>query len=47
VLRLTQAVAQKEAGWRAAIAAGASLPSATGIDTLIAALDPTRHDTTE
>jgi regulator of RNase E activity RraA len=42
VLRLTRAVAEKEAGWRAAIAAGESLPSATVIDALLAELCPTR-----
>ena len=41
VLRLTRAVAEKEAAWRAAIAAGESLPSATGIDALLAELRPT------
>jgi 4-hydroxy-4-methyl-2-oxoglutarate aldolase len=36
VLGLAEAVAQREAGWRSAIAAGASLPSATGIDDALA-----------
>ncbi|HXV94835.1 MAG TPA: RraA family protein [Pseudonocardia sp.] len=35
VLTLTRAVAEREAAWRAAIAGGESLPSATGIDDLI------------
>lgn len=35
VLRLTRAVAQRETEWRAAVAAGATLPSATGVDELI------------
>lgn len=37
VLELTRAVAEREAGWRAAVAGGASLAEATGIDELIAA----------
>lgn len=35
VLRLTGAVAQRETEWRAAVAAGATLPRATGVDELI------------
>lgn len=38
VLRLTRAVAQRETEWRAAVAAGATLPAATGVDDLIAQL---------
>jgi 4-hydroxy-4-methyl-2-oxoglutarate aldolase len=38
VLRLTQAVADRETSWRQAIASGASLPAATGIDDLIGQL---------
>lgn len=38
VLALTRVVAEREDAWRAAIAGGASLPSATGIDELIASL---------
>ena len=44
VLELTRAVADREAGWRAAIAGGASLPSATGIDELIARLREAEED---
>jgi RraA family protein len=40
VLELTRTVAEKETAWRAAIAGGASLPSVTGIDALIAELAP-------
>lgn len=36
VVELTRAVAEKEERWRAAIAAGASLPAAAGIDALLA-----------
>lgn len=38
VVALTRAVADRETAWRAAIAGGESLPSATGIDDLIATL---------
>ena len=38
VLVMTQAVADRETGWRQAIARGASLPAATGIDDLISKL---------
>jgi regulator of RNase E activity RraA len=38
VLAMTRAVADQETGWRAAIAGGASLPAATGIDDLIGKL---------
>ena len=38
VLAMTQAVADRETGWRQAIARGASLPTATGIDDLISKL---------
>lgn len=38
MLALTKAVADQETGWRQAIARGASLPSATGIDDLISKL---------
>jgi regulator of RNase E activity RraA len=38
VLTMTQTVADREEGWRQAIADGASLPAATGIDDLISAL---------
>jgi regulator of RNase E activity RraA len=38
VVGLATAVAEREAAWRAAIAGGEPLPSATGIDDLIAAL---------
>src|SRR5581483_12301551 len=40
VLELTRAVADREAGWRQAIAGGASLPAATGIDDLLSTLRP-------
>jgi regulator of RNase E activity RraA len=42
VLALTQAVADREAGWRQAIADGTSLPAAAGIDDLISELAPER-----
>ncbi|HTQ91965.1 MAG TPA: RraA family protein [Streptosporangiaceae bacterium] len=38
VLAMTQAVADRERDWRQAIAGGASLPAATGIDDLISRL---------
>ncbi len=38
VLAMTKAVADRETGWRQAIARGASLPAATGIDDLISDL---------
>jgi 4-hydroxy-4-methyl-2-oxoglutarate aldolase len=38
VVDLTRVVAEREDAWRAAIAGGESLPSATGIDALIASL---------
>lgn len=38
VVALTRVVAEREDAWRAAIAGGESLPSATGIDDLIATL---------
>ena len=38
VLAMTRAVADQETGWREAIAGGASLPAATGIDDLISKL---------
>ena len=38
VLAMTKAVADRERGWREAIARGASLPTATGIDDLISKL---------
>lgn len=38
VLTLTRAVAERETMWRDAIAGGATLPSATGVDDLIAKL---------
>lgn len=38
VLQLTRAVAQRETEWRAAVQAGATLPSATGVDQLISRL---------
>ncbi len=38
VVEASGAVADRETGWRAAIAGGQSLPSATGIDDLLAAL---------
>jgi regulator of RNase E activity RraA len=38
VLALTRAVADREAGWRQAIARGASLPAAAGLDDLISTL---------
>jgi 4-hydroxy-4-methyl-2-oxoglutarate aldolase len=41
VLRLTRAVARREDEWRAAVQAGASLPSATGVDQLISSLRET------
>jgi len=37
VVELSRAVADRETGWREAIASGQSLPSATGIDALLAA----------
>jgi 4-hydroxy-4-methyl-2-oxoglutarate aldolase len=40
VLALTRTVADREDGWRQAIADGASLPAATGIDDLISQLKP-------
>jgi 4-hydroxy-4-methyl-2-oxoglutarate aldolase len=40
VATLSRVVADREAAWRAAIASGASLPSATGIDERIAGLAP-------
>lgn len=40
VIEATRAVARKETDWRAAIAAGESLPSVAGIDDLIAELAP-------
>jgi regulator of RNase E activity RraA len=38
VLAMTRAVADRESDWRQAIARGASLPAATGIDDLISTL---------
>ena len=38
VLAMTRAVADRETGWRQAIARGTSLPTATGIDDLISKL---------
>ena len=38
VLRLTRAVARREDEWRAAVQAGTTLPSATGVDQLISSL---------
>jgi hypothetical protein len=38
VLAMTQAVAERELDWRQAIARGASMPAATGIDDLISEL---------
>ena len=43
VLTLAREVARREAGWREAIAGGASLPAATGIDQLLADLRPADH----
>lgn len=40
VIELTRAVAEREAGWRAAIAGGTPLPAATGIDDVLAAVRP-------
>jgi 4-hydroxy-4-methyl-2-oxoglutarate aldolase len=40
VIALTREVAEREAGWRRAIARGTSLPAATGIDDLISKLAP-------
>ena len=40
VVAAAQAVAERETAWRAAIAAGTSLPAATGIDDLLATLRP-------
>jgi len=37
VVELTRAVAEREIGWRDAIAGGQSLPAATGVDAIIAA----------
>jgi RraA family protein len=42
VLELTAAVAERETGWRDAIAGGTSLPAATGIDQLLDELQPDR-----
>ena len=39
---MTKAVADRETGWRQAIARGASLPAATGIDDLIGTLAAAR-----
>jgi regulator of RNase E activity RraA len=38
VLALTKAVADRESGWRQAIADGATLPAALGLDDLIGKL---------
>ena len=38
VLAMTKTVADREDGWRQAIAGGARLPAATGIDDLISGL---------
>jgi regulator of RNase E activity RraA len=38
VVELARAVDERETAWRAAIAAGQSLPAATGIDDLLAEL---------
>jgi 4-hydroxy-4-methyl-2-oxoglutarate aldolase len=38
-VELTRAVADRETAWREAIAAGQSLPAATGIDAILAALE--------
>jgi regulator of RNase E activity RraA len=43
VLTLAREVARREAGWREAIAGGASLPAATGIDQLLADLRLADH----
>ena len=43
VLTLAREVARREAGWREAIAGGANLPAATGIDQLLADLRPAAH----
>ena len=43
VVEATRAVADRETAWRAAIAAGTSLPAATGIDDLLANLRPGRE----
>ena len=40
VVERTRAVAERELAWRAEIAAGTSLPAATGIDALLAELPP-------
>jgi 4-hydroxy-4-methyl-2-oxoglutarate aldolase len=40
VVAAAQAVAERETAWRAAIAAGETLPAATGIDDLLASLRP-------
>jgi regulator of RNase E activity RraA len=40
VVAAAEVVADREAAWRAAIAGGATLPAATGIDDLLAALRP-------
>ena len=40
VLELTRAVDERETGWRNAIRGGAKLPAATGIDRLLAELQP-------
>jgi hypothetical protein len=42
VLALTKTVADREVSWRQAIADGASMPAATGIDDLISKLAPDR-----
>jgi RraA family protein len=44
VLAMTQAVADREMDWRQAIASGASMPAATGIDDLISKLGADRTE---
>ncbi len=41
VVELATAVAERETGWRRRIAAGESLPAATGIDAILAEVRPT------
>jgi regulator of RNase E activity RraA len=43
VLAMTKTVADRETGWRQAIAGGTSLPAAAGIDDLISKLAPDRR----
>jgi hypothetical protein len=44
---MTQAVADRETGWRQAIARGTSMPAATGIDDLISKLAVDRQAAAE